>query len=140
MIGLLSTAARRGLSQLTASVDGNQSSRQWSAPVTEMLPSSVSRRPVSSKRSKQTGPRRIVPRTSPNGVLSGNLSKHKWSTTVPLPPTTGPLSGANLTLQYVVNSCNLCPIRTCDAWLTSVNAGRNSPNSSETTNDQLPNV
>src|SRR5699024_2682464 len=129
MTGGLSMVVRRGLSQLTANVGGNQSSRQCSAPVTEMLPSSVSRRPVSSKRNKQTGPRRIVPRTSPNGVPSGNLSKHKWNTTVPLPPMIGPHTVAPLILQYVVSNYNSYLIPTCDAWPTSANAGKDSQNS-----------
>src|SRR5699024_8925320 len=129
MTGGLSMVVRRGLSQLTVNVGGNQSSRQWSAPVTEMLPSSVNRRPVSSKRNKQTGPRRIVPITSPNGVPSGNLSKHKWNTMVPLPPMIGQLSVDKRILQYVVSNYNSCLIPTCDAWLTSANNGSDSPNS-----------
>src|SRR5699024_6919271 len=106
MTGGLSMVVRRGLSQLTANVGGNQSSRQWSAPVTEMLPSSVNKRPVSSKRNKQTGPRRIVLRTSPNGVQSGNSSKHKWITTGPLLLLTEPPTEAPRTLQSVESSSN----------------------------------
>src|SRR5690625_2652903 len=112
MTGGLSMVVRRGLSQLTVNVGGNQSSRQWSAPVTEMLPSSVSRRPVSSKRNKQTGPRRIVPRTSLNGVLSGNLSKHKWITTGPLQLLTEPPTEVPHILQSVESSSNSSQIPT----------------------------
>src|SRR5699024_4082505 len=140
MIGLLSMVVRRGLSQLTVNVGGNQSTQRCCVSATAMLPSSVSRRPVSSRRSKQTGPRRIVPRTSPNGVPSGNLSKHKWSTTIPLQPTTGPHTVAPLILQYVVSNHNSYLIPTCDAWPTSSNAVKDSQNSSVTTNEQLPNV
>src|SRR5699024_10213094 len=98
------------------------------------------RRLASSRRNKQTVPRLTALRTYPSGRPSGSLSKHKWSVTGPLPPVTAPHTEANLTRQYAANNYSSCLTRTCDAWLTSVNAGKDSQNSYVTTNDQLPYV
>src|SRR5699024_6057580 len=112
MTGTFHRVVLHGWSHVNPHVRNLQPGIHYYAPVTEMLPSSVNKRPVSSKRSKQTGPRRIVPRTSPNGVLSGNLSKHKWTTTGPLQPVTAPHTGANLTRQYAANNYSSCLIPT----------------------------